>query len=117
MVRKSWTYARKENREGNIEPLSVASAQVLKEDGRLHDSRAKRGPQYVHEDEVLRVIGSSAGSGSLDSTGYGMNRKSGSDLTSISQISPSSRFNSSWGGRGTICKAFRSYKRKICSDP
>lgn len=44
-MRKSWTYARKENREGNIEPLSVTSAQVLKEDGRLHDSRVKRGPQ------------------------------------------------------------------------
>ena len=36
---------RKENKEGNIEPLIVASAQVLKEDGRLYDSRVKRGPQ------------------------------------------------------------------------
>jgi hypothetical protein len=34
-----------EFKEGNIEPLIVASAQVLKEDGRLHDSRVKRGPQ------------------------------------------------------------------------
>lgn len=46
---------------------------------------------------MLRVIGSSGGSSSLASIGYGMNRKSGSDLTSISQISLGSRFNSSGG--------------------
>lgn len=45
MARNSWTYARKENKEGNIEPLIVASAQVVKDDGRLYDSRVKRGPQ------------------------------------------------------------------------
>lgn len=43
--RNSWTYVRNEKRDGKIEPLIVASAQVLKEPGRVCACRDRRGPQ------------------------------------------------------------------------
>jgi hypothetical protein len=50
----------------STQPLIVACAQVWKEGGRSRTSRGNRGPQYVHDDEVLRVslrVGSASGCG------------------------------------------------------
>lgn len=36
--------------------MTVARAQVWKEDGRLFSSRVRRGPQYVHDEDALSVM-------------------------------------------------------------
>ena len=66
---------------------------------------------------MFRVIGSSGGSSSLDSTGYGMNRKSGNDLTSMSQISLSSRFDSSGAVEQFAKPSVRIRKKKSMLRP
>lgn len=58
-VRNSWTNSRKENRGLIGEPAIVALAHASKDGGRLLGSRLSRGPQYVQDDEVLRLIGAS----------------------------------------------------------